>query len=220
MLALLLANLLFFGWTRGWLAPALPPAQGEREPQRLQAQLRPQAVTVLSPPAASAALDAARAAAAAATVCLEAGPLPAAELDAAEAALLRAGVPAEALQRETTTRPALWLVYSGPFADRATLQRRQDELRRLRLDFEAVQDDRAPPGVALALGRHGDREAAEQALAALAQRGLRDARVLELPAGEQAWLRLPAADAALQARLEATEGLPAGRRFAPCAAAR
>ena len=228
VLALLLANLLFFGWTRGWLAPVLPPPQDEREPERLQSQLRPQAVTVLSPPAAHAAVDAAldaartaaRAAAAAPTVCLEAGPMAPAQLDAAEAALLRAGVPAETLQRETATRPALWLVYTGPFDDRAALQRRQDELRRLRLDFEALQDDRAPPGDGLALGRHGDRDAAGQALAVLAQRGLRDARVLELPAGDQGWLRVTAADPALQAQLAAADGLPAGQRFAPCAPAR
>ncbi|MDE1948617.1 MAG: hypothetical protein KGI35_08395, partial [Burkholderiales bacterium] len=53
---LLLANLLFFLWTRGTLAPALPPPhQGEREPERLAAQLHPEAIRVLTPKAASAA---------------------------------------------------------------------------------------------------------------------------------------------------------------------
>ena len=67
--ALILANLLFFGWARGWFAPGWsPPRHGESEPERLAAQVRPEAVTVLPPKAASAALSAARAAA---LVCLD-----------------------------------------------------------------------------------------------------------------------------------------------------
>ena len=58
--ALLLANLLFFGWAKAWFAPALPaPGAGDREPARLAAQVAPERVTVLSPAAASAALVAA-----------------------------------------------------------------------------------------------------------------------------------------------------------------
>lgn len=58
--ALLLANLLFLGWTRGWFAPAWPtPGDSEREPARLAAQVAPERVTVLAPAAASAALAAA-----------------------------------------------------------------------------------------------------------------------------------------------------------------
>ena len=57
---LLLANLLFFGWAGGWLAPAFPaPGAGDREPGRLAAQVAPERVTVLAPAAASAALAAA-----------------------------------------------------------------------------------------------------------------------------------------------------------------
>lgn len=56
----LLANLLFFGWAGGWLAPTFPaPGAGEREPGRLAAQVAPERVTVLAPAAASAALAAA-----------------------------------------------------------------------------------------------------------------------------------------------------------------
>ena len=57
---LLLANLLFFGWAGGWLAPAFPaPGTGDREPGRVAAQVAPERVTVLAPAAASAALAAA-----------------------------------------------------------------------------------------------------------------------------------------------------------------
>ena len=58
--ALLLANLLFLGWSRGWFAPAWPaPGAGDRDPARLAAQVAPERVTVLAPAAASAALAAA-----------------------------------------------------------------------------------------------------------------------------------------------------------------
>jgi hypothetical protein len=48
VLLLLLANAAFFGWSQGLLAPwGLAPAQ-QSEPQRLQQQIRPQAVRILS----------------------------------------------------------------------------------------------------------------------------------------------------------------------------
>ena len=55
---LLLANALYFGWARGWFAPTWPaPGASESEPARLAAQVAPERVTVLSPAAASAALQ-------------------------------------------------------------------------------------------------------------------------------------------------------------------
>jgi hypothetical protein len=54
---LLLANLVFFGWARGWFAPAWPaPGAAEREPARLAAQVAPERISLLAPAAASAAL--------------------------------------------------------------------------------------------------------------------------------------------------------------------
>ena len=51
--ALLLANLLFFAWSQGWLARAIGSTPySEREPQRLGAQVRPETVRVLPVPAA------------------------------------------------------------------------------------------------------------------------------------------------------------------------
>ena len=70
VLALLLANALFFVWTRGGFAgvaglPAPNPVEADREPQRLAAQLRPEIIQVLPASAASAALSAASGASAA-----------------------------------------------------------------------------------------------------------------------------------------------------------
>jgi hypothetical protein len=75
-LALLLvaANLGFCAWTRGVLGESLPPpGAGQREPERLRQQVRPEAVTVLSPKAASAALAQLAAAEPAATGASAAG---------------------------------------------------------------------------------------------------------------------------------------------------
>jgi hypothetical protein len=101
---LLLANALFFGWARGWFAPDWPPPrQGEREPERLAAQVRPELITVLPAAAASAAVQAARAAA---EVCLEAGPFDAEGLAAAEAALALAGLPQDQWERRREPPPS------------------------------------------------------------------------------------------------------------------
>lgn len=97
------ANLIFFAWARDWLAPMFPaPLHGEREPARLAAQVRPEAIAVLTPKAASAAVSAARAASMAAgeaDLCVEAGPLVAGDVAAAEALLVQAGVPLETWQQ-------------------------------------------------------------------------------------------------------------------------
>lgn len=55
-LSLLAANVLLLAWTQGWLgtfAPRPPALQG-REPERLQQQVRPEALTVLRPRAVAA----------------------------------------------------------------------------------------------------------------------------------------------------------------------
>ncbi|EHR69146.1 hypothetical protein BurJ1DRAFT_0248 [Burkholderiales bacterium JOSHI_001] len=55
---LLAANLAVWAWTQNWLAPLMPaPGQGQREPGRLAQQVRPEALRVLAPQAASAALE-------------------------------------------------------------------------------------------------------------------------------------------------------------------
>ena len=86
---LLLANLAFLALSQGWLQPWVGlSTQRQREPQRLAAQIDPDAVRVLP---ASALLPPASA------TCLQAGPFEASRIDAAEAAL--SALPAGSWQR-------------------------------------------------------------------------------------------------------------------------
>jgi hypothetical protein len=75
---LVLANVAFFSWSRGWLAPVWPaPRAGEREPERLAQQVRPQAVVVLTVAEAGVAAAAVSSAAAAEAAASAGLPAPA-----------------------------------------------------------------------------------------------------------------------------------------------
>jgi hypothetical protein len=216
LLLVLLANAVVYGWLQGWFAPGWPPPRAhEREPERLAAQVRPELVAVLPSPAASAALDAAREAAA---QCLQAGPFGDVELAAAEATLLAAQLPAGSWAR-TPVQPLPWLLSAGRPADADARRAREEELRRLNLPFELLEAPAAGAALAgtLVLSRHPSREAAEAALAALAAAGLRGARVVEQEnPPPQFWLRAERADAALQERLRALPPQALAGGFVSC----
>ena len=98
-LVLIAANLGYLGWTRGWLDGVVPwRSTGDREPERLARQVRPDAV-VLHPKAASAP---------AASACVESGAYAAAEVAAARAVLAPL-VPAGALTEASDTSGAVML---------------------------------------------------------------------------------------------------------------
>ena len=156
-------------------------------------------------------------AAAPAIACLEAGPFDSASTAAAERSLREAGVPAGTWVRSGAAPANAYLVYMGRYADAAALDRKRDELRQLAVPAYPVEASSGlQPG--LSLGRHASADAAEAAMAALAQRGVRTARVVAVAGSPAAGalLRLPAADAALQARVAGLR-LPGGSGFRPCA---
>ncbi|WP_298833556.1 hypothetical protein [uncultured Piscinibacter sp.] len=231
VLLLVLANLLFFAWTRGWLegATGLRP-HPEREPQRLARQKNPDLVVVLTPSAASAALTprtvpgaplpaASAASAPLRGACLEAGPFATGASVSAVAALqaLQPALPAGSWVDVTIERPGSWMVYLGRYPNRDALARQQDELKRNRVSYQEVTTPAEyTPG--LSLGRFNERAAAEQSLAQLGQRGVRSARVVELAAPTTLhMLRVQNADAALADRLATIRSPALGRGFVPCA---
>jgi hypothetical protein len=215
LLALILANLGFYSWTQGWLDGVVGVrASGDREPERLARQVRPETVVILAPEAAASSVSSA-------PVCLEAGPFSATELAAANAALKQA-LPkaAEGSWAEVKIdTPGAWIVYIGKFADTEGLTKKEQELKRLKLDFELV---RSPPALdrGLSLGRFEMRAAADTALERLTQQGVRTARVVELTApGSTSVLRAARADEALAAQLLALKAGGLGKGFVACAKA-
>ena len=210
---LLLANAAFFAWSQGWLDGLTGfHARGDREPERALRQVHPEAVKVLTPQSVADAASAAEARFA----CLEAGPFGPAEANAVEAALTGV-LPIGRWTRVKVDTPAVWIVYMGKYPSREALQKKEDELARIKVTFEAVKN--APefePG--LALGRFDDRASAEAALAQLTQRGVRSAKVVELSKPSTAQLlRVTRADTELAAKLAALKVDTRALGFAACA---
>jgi hypothetical protein len=226
VLALVLANAGYFAWTQGWLDDVIGVrADSQREPERLTRQVRPETVQIL-PPGAGGSLTApvlvaaAPAAVAASSVpagtCLEAGPFSAAEVDAATAAAQTA-LPPGSWADVKTDKPGVWLLYMGRYGDREMFAKKKEEISRMKLPFEEI---RSPPALdpGLSLGRFDERANADKALATVALRGVKSARVVELtPVTSTHVLRVDAADAALVKQLAELKSGALGKGFAPCA---
>lgn len=213
VIALLVANLGFYAWSQGWLDSVVGARSiGDREPERLARQVHPELVQLLPPDdAASAARPAPSALA-----CLEAGPFSDIEVLAAQAAA-QAGLPGATVADLKTDKPGTWIIYMGRYANREALTKKQEELKRRKLQYDEVRDNPVlTPG--LSLGRFDDRTAATAALEQFAQQGIHTARVVELtPASSSHLLRVEAADAALAAQATALKLAALGKGFAPCA---
>lgn len=212
VIALVLANAAFFAWTQGWLDTVVGVRSiGDREPERVLRQIRPETIRIVANPTL---------AAAAPPVCLEAGPFAAAEIAAAEAAL-RVALPnatAGTWGSLKSEQPGSWIVYMGKYPNRELLVRKQEELARRKVAFEEVNSPVAlDPG--LSLGRFEERAAADKALAQFAQQGIHTAKVVELtPPASNFRLRVDSADAGLAAQLaELKADALLGKPFAACA---
>ncbi len=217
VIALLIANAALLAFNLGVFERLERGREAQAEPGRLARQIDPERVQVLTPQAASAAIVAAAqaASAAAAPACMQAGPFVDADVAPAEKLLADLSLPEGSWHAERGTRDGAYLVYMGRYGDPDAVQRKLAELGRIQIEAEALRD--APglePGVSL--GRFESQPLAQAELARLAQRGVRTARVVTLhPATPTLTLRVPAADAALRARLAALT-LPGGLGFARC----
>lgn len=222
VLALLVANAVFWGWSHGALgalgwAPVRPD-----EPERLARQVHAQALHLApapgdaapAPARAASTPDTAPQAAAASTggVCLQAGPF-----DERQAGVLRSAaqaLPAGHWRLDGTALPGRWMVYIGKLADADAVRAKRAELRELGVDTDR-------PGAALepgiSLGRFASEDAATRALTELGRKGVRSARVVPERRDTPAFvLRLPQADAALRAQVLALGPALAGRDLRAC----
>ncbi|MCI4428113.1 MAG: SPOR domain-containing protein [Burkholderiales bacterium] len=236
VLLLALANAAFLAWSLGLLDDVTGwHARGDREPERLARQVRPELIVILppaadkppapgtvpnpaspAPPAAASAPAAVSAEAEPLPACLEAGPFSAAQIGPAQA-LLQSNLPRGSWTQVKTERSGLWMVYIGKFEDTRNMAERQVELRRLKVEYDEL---RAPNELApgLSLGRFEVRANANNLLDQLVKRGVRNARVVEsTPASSGQVLRIDKPSARVLAQLAALPGDTFGKGFLPCA---
>lgn len=209
---LLLVNGAYFLWTQGHLAPLGLAPVNPSEPQHLAQQIKPQALTLMTP--AEIKRLAAEAAAASATECLTAGPL-----DEKQAAAVREAatqsLPAGQWSLDTLTVPGRWIIYMGRYADTDMLNRKKAELRARRVSFEPLANPALEPG--LSLGSFATQGEANDELAALSLRGVRTARVTqERPDSKAYMIKLPAVGEALRGKLDPLRDSLGGKSLKPC----
>ena len=241
VIVLLLANAGYYAWSQGHLAEwGLAPAP-QGEPQRLQQQIRPEAVRLagepVRPPARPAPVAAPVPEPSAAQASAEAPPasvpvavaateparpagecLQAGVFDEEQANALRraaAALPQGSWSLQRTAIPGRWMVYMGKFADGDALAKKRAELRELGISFDRPSSASLEPG--LSLGRFSTEEAAQRGLGNLAAKGVRSAKVVqERPDTPGYQLRLPSVDDALRPQLEVLRPAMAGKTLKPC----
>lgn len=209
VLLLLLANGAYFAWAQGYLQPwGMGPLQ-QSEPQRLEQQIRPEAVRVLSREETRR-IDAT---APRAPECLQSALIEDAQAEPVRQAL--AAWPSGSWSLDSAAEPGRWIVYMGKYANAEQVERKKAELRQLGVSFEAVSNAQLEPG--LSLGGATTQADANQQMARLAARGVRTARVVqERPEATGVRLTLPAIDEGQRARLDDLRTALAGKPLRPC----
>lgn len=245
VILLVLANLGSYAWQTGWLAPwGLAPGSSH-EPQRVEQQLRPEAVRLLNgqrpatpavpsgtatptapPVQASTAPDtpttpAATDAAAAGptsetTACFEAGGFDAAQAEQLRAELRRMDLPESGWRLSEVSSAGRWIVYMGRYDNAAQVNAKKAELRELGVEFRDVNTTGLAPG--LSLGTFSSEAAAQSALQHVVRKGVKTARVAQERAPSTSFsLRLPAITAAQRERIQSLGPAIGNRQLAACA---
>jgi len=223
VLLLVLANSAYFAWSQGLLAAlGLAPAV-QTEPQRLGAQIRPEAIRLLSAEeakqregsgAAAAPASGNGETASAAAECLQAGLFNEQQTSSLRASLENA-LPAGSWRLESSVEPARWIVYMGKYSGEDALAKKRAELRQLGVTFRTVNNDAFAPGLALA--SFASQAEAETELTRVATRGVRTARVAqERPEARGQILKVPAVDAGLRKQLDSLAPQLEGKPLQPC----
>ena len=225
VLLLVLANAGYFGWMHGLLAPYGFAPVTQSEPQRLTQQLHPETLRILMPvetrqldaPVTNPVVTASVAVSATPTECLQAG-LFNEEQTATLRSRLQGNLPEGSWALESGVEPARWMVYMGKYSSLDAVNKKKSELRQLHVNFDALNNAALEPG--LSLGVFGSKDEADNAMAGIAKRGVRTAKVIQSQAevrGQR--LRLAVVDAALRPQLDAIKPQLAGKVLQACRAA-
>lgn len=211
VLALLLANAGYFAFTQGLLADYGWAPAIQAEPQRLEQQIRPEAMQLLS---TGEARQVESTGSSGAAECLQAG-LFSDEQVGALRPRLQASLPAGSWSLESSAEPGRWIIYMGKYSSDEALAKKRGELRQRGVSFEPLLNPALAPG--LSLGHFGSQAEAERELARAATLGVRTARVvLERPEAKGQLLKLAAVDAALRSQLEALKPQLEGKAWQAC----
>lgn len=245
VILLVLANLGSYAWQTGWLAPWGLAPRSAHEPQRVEQQLRPEAVRLLNgprtapapaaptpstappvavadaaapseaPSAAPAPVSGAAASASEATACFEAGGFDAAQADRLRAELRRMELPESGWRLSEVASAGRWIVYMGRYDNAAQVSAKKAELRELGVEFRDVATTGLAPG--LSLGTFSSEAAAQTALQQVVRKGVKTARVAQERAASTSFsLRLPAITASQRDRIQSLGPAIGNRQLTAC----
>lgn len=208
---LIFANLLFFGWHSGYLGPG---EEKKGEPERMNAQIAPEKVRLVSSADARRQSDAARAR----NACIEWGSFPVQDADRVQTALATLNL-GERLSSRKVEEAAQWWVFMPPQGNKANADKKTDELKRLGVtDYFVVAEDGAANRWAISLGVFRTEEAARNFLAAMTAKGVKTARVGERETRVQKTIfQIREADEALRGKLNDIRKDFPGVDIRPCA---
>ncbi len=198
VLALLLINGIYFGWSQGMLKPYGFAPEQQGEPQRLEQQVKPEGLKTLSTQELSR-VEAQVQADLAPKECLQVSPLNDGQVSALRR-VLEPNWPANSWQMQPVQVAPRWIVYMGKYPNEETLVKKRGELNAMKLALEPLQNPALEPGISL--GGFPTQAEANAELAKLSVRGVRTAHVVqELQGGNATQLKLPAVNDSLKARL-------------------
>ena len=214
-LLLLIANGLFFAWSKGYLSTWGFASTSKTEPFRVNEQIEPERIVIrqkdapvtnnlpaLAPsPASTTVATPPLTPIAATTSCMTAG----AFNDKQSAVLkqtLSTKLPDLRWRFDTVTVPARWIVYMGKYPNIAARDLKKSQLDQIKVSYEILTEGNLEPG--LSLGSHPTQASANQSLQQLFKQGVRTARVLqETPEQKGQTLVVPAVDDTNRAKLNA-----------------
>lgn len=198
VLALLLINGIYFGWSHGMLkAYGFAPEQ-QGEPQRLEQQVKPEGLKILSTQELSR-VEAQLQADLAPKECLQVSPLNEGQVSALRR-VLEPNWPANSWQMVPIQIAPRWIIYMGKYPNEEMLVKKRGELNVMKLPLEPLQNPALELGISL--GGFPTQAEANTELAKLNLRGVRTAHVVqELQGGNATQLKLPAVNDSLKARL-------------------
>ena len=241
LLVLLLANAGYLAWTQGWMSTLGWMPDTQSEPYRLQQQVRPEVLSVVSPQeqalaaaapaqvlqaadvagASTAAVDGVATATAPEeevlpqpTVCLQSDAMDEAQSKQLQQALHNSELPANSWEMLTSNVAGRWMVYLGKFPNEMAMEKRRAELRNRKIAFDRAGGNLE---LGLSLGRFSTEEAATRELSNMLNQGVRGARVVQERAPQTLYtLRLSQATVAQRTVLQSLRPALGGKALHAC----